>query len=295
VGHTGALYNVRVRGKPDDYRRLGDIDEHGTALIDCLQRYLAGANLENADRTRAMVCTGVREVGTELEVMLRHGEAGVVSDIEDPAGGVLLHRQYEHRQQRPCAALFRLPPAQDVGWLALHFNAGASTRGLLGQHLDQSLKDETHLRLEITPCIDESVFRQAIDDGAIESISLERWEHPTDAARAEIDEWVRRGEVGKVEVTITAPGRANRLRTALLQRFAEGQAGARERILSFDGVIYERAKVVVDLPGGGQRTFNIDRPEAGHPMLQELDVPSAGIPAYSDLFDELRAMIPAAT
>ncbi|MGC2206900.1 MAG: hypothetical protein WA724_03485 [Candidatus Dormiibacterota bacterium] len=293
MSHTGALYTVRVRGrKKDDYRRLGGINRKGTALIDELNTYLQGAVFQSASGPRSVNCSKATIAGAELQVELLHRGAGVVSDLDDAPDHIVFHRQLTHSERLRCAALFALPRAQETGWLAIHSNNRTSTIGLLRDGLRSKLWQAHNLHLEIDSAIEESVFRAAVENGLVETVILERLERPSDRARATLDEWVPSGHKKKIRVGISSPGGGG-LRTNPLERLFRGEPTARDAILTFEGVPYESAKVVVQLRGGGQRTFNIDRPDAGLPISEDLNVSDGtGGPEFDDLFAALRQMIP---
>jgi hypothetical protein len=73
-------------------------------------------------------------------------------------------------------------------------------------------------------------------------------------------------------------------------RFLGGESDVFGEIVEFQGLQFDEASVVVQLPHG-QRTFNIESPEAGHAVTQELDgfdEDDQGEPLEDSIFAGLR-------
>jgi hypothetical protein len=278
VAHRAAVYTVRVkraRKRSDKYRSFGDIDEAGTYLGDRLLDYISDAGFEgaSADGSKVVRCAEAELDGDDLRAVMLHGQSGVAADIYDSARVFRLHQEADDTHEVRCGVLFQLPRAGELGWLAAHVNNGRSAFGLLKTALEQSFRQgfsDEKLLLEITPFVQGSVLREAIDQDRLDKVRLVKWEQPDDRAVAATSRWVEAGDVGRVEVTYSAPERAKRLASGLVQRYLGGDGSAFSDIVEFQGVTFDEAKVVVELENGTHRTFNIEKPEAGHTLTTDL-------------------------
>jgi hypothetical protein len=121
------------------------------------------------------------------------------------------------------------------------------------------------------------------------SVSLLKHDQSSDIA--DRGKWVRDDAGVKLALEIK-PERGNRLIPDLIRKHLAGE-GTYGQIIEFGGLDFDSAKCKVELPDGTQRTFNIDAPENGHAMSQDID------PATRDdddldtdsLFSELRGVI----
>ncbi len=154
MAHTSALYTVRVKERYKDYQPLGDIDGSGTKLQDVLAGYLNGFEEAAADGDRVVRALSQNTQGDDLEAVLLHGQSGVVADIVDSQGTNRIRQVATDTQLLRCSALFRLPPTQDMGWLALQVNNGRGIKGLLEVGLHVKFRDDFEdLMLQIRPFV----------------------------------------------------------------------------------------------------------------------------------------------
>jgi hypothetical protein len=311
--HRAAIYTVRVRPKrkkeENDYRLLGDIDEQGTSLAATIREIGDGLRVQTEEGTTRVGCTRCIRDGQDVFMMLTHGQSGVVADIFDAEYHLALHQELDMTQEVKCGVLFHLPAAQKLGWLAAHVNAGRSAKGLLEKGLVEGFRDQhPDLLLEINPSVSAQALRQAAEANRIEKVILVKLVQPTDRARALTDKWVRGGNVGKLELDITSfglgvepdrPGRRGRLRerlqTGLLLRYFRGEREAAfNEMVEAVGLRFDQVKFEVVLPSGAHRTYNIEHPESGHAITEDLRglVFRDDVPTETSLRASLRAAIP---
>lgn len=278
------LYTVTVKRKwHQEYRRLGDVDEHGTRLIDLLDGYITNLSLESEDGTKTATAVAVQwaqgegDEEEELYASLRHGERDVAAEIIDEQGVEQYKQRRTDEARLHCGALFVLPVDQDRGWLALHTNNGRGVKGLLGPELVRRFaQDFDDLMLELKPYVDLAALRQAVEDGHVEDVRLTKIVKPGDQADAATNRWVPQGEIGKIEVKVQPRGRGKFLRSVPVQRLINGtsqeKATAAQEIVQFEGVAFDEARVTVALPNGNARTFYVQRDgPAGHPWAIDID------------------------
>lgn len=299
MSHRAAIYTVRVRRKYDrsdakEPRRLGDIDEQGTYLLDVLERYCTGLESLSADETKVVRCTDTAVDGHDLLVTAQHGQNGLAADIVDASGDLRLRQTPEDTQLLRCGCLFRLPPADDVGWLAVHVAHGRGAKGLLEKGLLDRFRQETEfpdLKLEIVPFVLESTLKAAVDAGQIDKVKLVKFEQPSDRAAEATSRWVPAGVVGRLELDITARG--TRVVGDLVRRFLGGDRSVFHDIVEFQGITFDQAKVEVIVDGDTKRTFNIEKPDAGHAFTEDLEglVMENDEPTMDSVFAGLRAAI----
>lgn len=276
MSHRAAVYTVRVRRKRDtsgDLRLLGDIDEGGTSLRDVLGSYFTNFTATSADGTKIVRSVQCDIDGNEVRLITQHGQNGVAAEIVGP-GGQLRHRQTpDETQLLRCGCLFQLPPAKNLGWLAVHVNNGRSVKGLLQKGLAERLRvDYPDLMLEITPYVEASVLKTAVDNNRIDKVKLVKHEKPNDRAIAATDDWVLAGVAGRLELDISARGGGTWIIADRFRRYFAGDAAAFDEIVEFQGLTFDEAKVEVVLDDGTKRTFNIEKPDSGHAFTEEMEV-----------------------
>ena len=300
MGHRAAFYEVRVRrSREKTYLPLGDIDGQGSALLPCFERYLSNAfAAETTDGEKVLRADAPKVEGNDLCVVLQLGRSGVTSDLISPRGELLVHRTAQDTELLRCGCLFRLPPADNMGWLAAHVNNGQGVKGLLEKELTARFRTEFHgLILEITPFVMASVLREAIEHDRIDRVKLVKRERAGERANAATNKWVASGTAAKIELQITPAGQVKRVLTPLLRRFiVEEDDNAFGDIVEFQGLSFDEAKVEVVEPGGEKRTFNIEKPETGHPVTQsmpDLRMLQDGEPEETSLFEQLRQALSA--
>lgn len=295
MSHRAGVYRVQVKElrKPnEDSRLLGDIDNEGTQLAAVLDGFMPDFESFSFDETRVVRALTSKIVGEELRVILQHGQNGVAATIVDGEGEFRLHQNIEDTHLVRCGALFQLPPAQRLGWLAVHVNNNRGVKGLLAYGIINRFRDVyDDLRLHIDPFVEESVLRQAVEENKVERVKLIRYERPQDRANAATDKWIPANAIGRLELDITAPGKGNRLIRDRLLNFLLGDEQVFDDIVVFEGMHFDTASVEVEVEGGRTKTFNIESPESGHAMTQELenlDLDEEGEPTEESLFAALK-------
>jgi hypothetical protein len=276
MSHRAALYTVEVRPKRDkEPRLLGDFDGAGTSLLEVLRGYLgvafASANPAKTKEVRIANCR-VDENEERLAVAATHGRSGLKAQIVDQAGQLQFEQATTDSQLLQCACLFWLPPTQRRGWLAIHVNNGRGIKTLLENGIQEKFRaDHPGFVLQMHPYVERSVLDKAIEEDRIGKVKLVKLERPSDQAMAITNKWIPGGVVGKFELSISAKTRGEHVLPDLIRRFLSSNHVAREEIIEFEGVEFDEASVEVETDEGGQRTFNIERPEAGHAFTEDLE------------------------
>jgi hypothetical protein len=275
MSHKAALYTVQVRPKRDkEPRLLGDFDQAGTSLIEVMHNYLAqgfSAATEDGTREVSIARSDLVEGGEELRVAATHGLSGLKATIVDENGQLRLEQVPGDSQLVPCGCLFRLPPQQRRGWLAIHINNGRGIKSLLDAGIQERFQqDYPDYLLHLYPYVEKSVLDQALEEDRIKRIKLVKLERPSDDAMATTNQWIPAGSIGKYELNISVRSRGAHILADPIRRFLGNGAAQRDEIIEFEGVEFDEASVEV-ATGDGQRTFNIERLAAGHAFTEELD------------------------
>ena len=295
MGHRAALYQVQVRKKhsrvDSEARLLGDFDEAGTSLIDGLAVILEDLEAETQDGEKLIRVMDVDVQGDQLRVLVQHGQSGVVADIDGRVPGRHFHQVADDTQRVKCAVFFRLPPARRLGALAVHINNGRGVTGLLKREIREQFRQRfDDATLDIEPVISGDVLDEALQREAIEQIILRKYDRPQDRAGGDVTKWVRANEIGKLELKISPYAKTQQLMGGLIRRFRRDPRVFPE-IVEFAGIRFDEARVQVVLPDGSLRTFNIEKPDTGHPITEELarlEFDDDGAPTDESLFAGLR-------
>lgn len=297
MGHKSTVYNVRVRRKrdPDTYLPLGNIDGGGTWLLEVLKRYMQDLDVADADEERRVQSTSVKRSGVELYVSLLHGQTNLVSDIFGKAGTLNYRQVSDDTQKVRCACLLRLPPAEDMGFLATHNNNGRAIKGLLEKGIQAQFREQfPDLVLSIKPFIEGSVFQEALSAGRLLKLKLIRIDRAEDPAEQGLGKWVERGTAAKQEMTLTPRAKGAYLRTRLPLEAIRGSEQAFGQLLEFEDQTYDQARVEVVLQNGRTRMFTIGDPDAGYAIsedLQNLRFTPEGEPTDRSLQRSLEAVL----
>lgn len=294
--HSAALYSVRVRprGQRRPYKPLGDIDDVGTSLLEELERCLHPFEQYSPDGQRLLRSRHADVSGHELLVMMEIGETRVAAEIFDRANSPRLRQTSTDTHYLRCGVLFQLPPAEDTGWLALHVNHRRGIKTLLEAGLERLLG--TRVTLELNPFVGRAALQEAVQKGHISTVRLFMHKEPDDPAVAATRSFIPAGEWGTIEVKIKG-GAGTRVRLPLLDKYLRGaqkQTSAEPEIIEFAGMVFDEAKLEVDLGDGRRRTFNVERPEAGHAMtieMEGLEFDGDGEPTEASVFAALRSAL----
>jgi hypothetical protein len=298
MSHKAAMYTVRVRARRDTsgtFRPLGDIDNNGVSLLGVLNDYMLDFESTSTDGSKVVRCQSRKVEGDELLIIALNGQKGVASDLMSPAGELRIHRTADDTELLRCGAVFRLPPAEETGWLAAHINNQHGIKGLLDKELSaQFRKDFPGLMLEITPCVLASALRAAIEQDRVDKVKLVKLEQPNDRANAATDKWVRHGVAARIELQVKPAGMARVMPQLLRQYVLDEDHSVFGQIVEFEGLTFDEAKVEIVTEDGAKRTFNIEKPDTGHPITEELTglvLRADGEPDETSLFAELRAVL----
>ena len=301
MAHRAAVYMVRVkrsRKQKDKHRLLGNIDDAGTYLGDRLVAYLSDPDFTapSEDGSKLVRCASAARDGEDVEAIMLQGQNGVVADLFDEKNQPKAHQVATDTHQIRCGVLFRLPPAQEIGWLAVHSNYGRSAKGLMTVALNKAFREDfPDLAIEIAPYVDEAALMKAVEQDRLNKVKLVRYEEPDDRAAAATDKWVEADAIGRLELTISAPEHAKRLMSGLVSKFFRDRSSENfNSIVVFENIRFDEAKVEVQLPNGDQRTFNIEKPESGHAFSEDLSGLSyddEGEPTEASLFSALATIL----
>ena len=175
------------------------------------------------------------------------------------------------RRRSVAAGPFRLPTADDMGFLATHINNGRAVKGLLDKGIQAKFGARfPHLLLAIKPFIEGSIFQEALTAGRLLKLKLVRVDRAEDRAEACLGKWIEGGIEAKEEFTLKPRAKGRYLRTQLPLSALRGNGQAFAQILEFDGQAYDEARVEVQLANGRTRQFTIGDPDAGNPISEDL-------------------------
>ena len=273
MGHRATVYTVRVRRKreTDGFLPLGNIDGTGTDLAGLLADYLGDLESSDAEETRSVQSSRVVRQGPEVYVSMLHGQTGMVADIIGKEGELRLHQTVDDTQKVRCGCLFRLPSADDMGFLATHINNGRPVKGLLDKGIQARFREQfPDLLLAVKPFIEGSVFQEALAAGRLLKLKLIRVDRSDDRAEAGLGKWIEGGVEAAEELTLRPKAKGRYLRTQLPLSFLRGDGQAFAQILQFEGQTYDEARVEVQLANGRKRLFTIGDPDAGNPISEDL-------------------------
>lgn len=298
MSHRVALYTVRVypRYQRNADRPLGNIDRSGTRLAETLHGYFKAGVFQHAndDGTRMVICESSDLVHDQVRAMFAAGQSGMVAQIIDANQQLRLRQEVDDTQLVRCASLFRLTRNEALGWWAVHVNHGRSAKGLVQTKVQEMFKDSYGgLTLKVEPWVRGEVYAQLVQEGRVDSLTLARWERPSDRADNATGKWVKdKDQVAKVELRVK--GR-DRLKTGLLKRFFNGEHAVFKEIVTFEGMTFDEARIEVEMENGDHRTVNIESPEAGHPYTVELDEDEltfdGGEPTAESLFVSMESVL----
>lgn len=288
MSHRAAIYSVRVhkRGKPKEPAPLGDIDEQGKylgAVLDATFR--DGFAADGGEK--AVRCSNSKLEGEDLQLSFHHGERGVVADIMNINDELRLRQESTDTQLVRCGSLFRLPRNKTWGWWAVHINNNRSVKSLVHDEMVARFKATfPDLMLVVTPSVRSGVLTQALDDGRLQAVRLIKYDETSDFKDA--NQWLRQDTHAKIELRVSTLERSKRLAAQLAQRAVGGDQAAYGKIVEFEGLTFDEAKLEVELESGATRTFTVSGPLGGHPFTADIQ-PSEqnGEPTEASVFEEL--------
>ena len=294
MGHRAAIYTVRVRkrGKPNSFLPLGDIDEQGTYLGDVLREIFGSFISTDPKSNKEVSCSSRKLDGEDLKLVLHHGEGGVAADIMNSVGQLRLHQVPDDKQLLRCGSLFRLPKNETIGLWAVHINNNRGVTGLVQREMTKRFRDRvSDLMLIVRPSVPSEVIAGALADGQLDTVKLVKFDKPSDLKDA--GKWVAAGTEARIELRIRAAEKAKRLLPDLVRKAMSGNSQAFGQIVQFEGMKFDSAKFEIAVDGGTRRrTFNIQRPEAGHPFTADIEpVIEDGEPTDASIFEELAEVI----
>lgn len=298
MSHRTTIYTVKVhkRFKPKDLRLLGDFTNTGSgSLADAINGCLKTPfSVMSDDGSKTVIGETTAVSGDEVHSRFITGQSGVVADIVDTQGQLRLHQESDDTQLLRCASVFRLPAAEKLGWWAVHVNNNRSPKGLIQKELVARFKVlYPDLQLAIAPCVLGAALTEAVNRGQVEKVHLIKWEQPHNRATAATDKWVPADEKARLELMIASADRGGKVISERVKKFLGGQTAEFGQIVEFNGITFEQAKVEVVLGNGSHRTFNIEKPEAGHPISMDLSglVLKDGEPTQASLVTALQGSL----
>ncbi|HVX20660.1 MAG TPA: hypothetical protein VHB02_04870 [Acidimicrobiales bacterium] len=255
-----------------------------------LNDYLSNMTEETEDESKNASCISVEAKGNELRAVAQVGQTGLRADIVNKAGSVEFEQTITHTQRVKCHLLFVAKPDETQGYLATHINNGRNAKGLIEKGIRKEFREQfPDLILEISPFVESAAIQAAVQQGRIDKVKLIKLEKPSDRAVAAMDKWVPAGLYGKMELDISARGKTSRLYNTAIGRYLSGDHSVFDEIVEFQTMRFDEAKVQVEMGDGTQRTFNIERPEAGHPFTTDIQIQTVGgEPTPESVFHHLR-------
>lgn len=292
MSHRALIYSVRVRPKwkPNDHVEFGDLEGDGVYLGDVLHDIFRHDFLASRDN-KVIIGESAKLVGVDLQTSFRSGDGGYGADIEDENHNLILHQLPTHTQLLPCGALFRLPKNQIYGWWAVHENNGRSIKGLIEGELQRRFRTRCpDLMLEINPWVPSNVLVEALAQDRLQTVRLFKYGAASDFKDA--DQWMREEASPQIELRITAREHAEKLVPGFAKAAAEGDSAAFGKVIEFENLKFDMAKVEVELDNGSSRTFELLGPPGGHPFAADIaPTETQGIPDDASLFAELGKVI----
>lgn len=299
MGHAAAIYTVKVgvKRKREEYELLGAIGDEDAKLIYALQGYLDELRIVNDDGTKAVRCS-TPEVDVdagEICGRLTVGQKGQRTDYYEGDDRVFTQLP-PHVAEVRAGYLFRLPPNSNIGFLALHVPDNRGSISLLRPELQKRFREDfPKHRLEILPATESTALKKAVEEDKIDKIQLVSRLKNSDEFAAGTEKWVRSGADAEIVLEIRSRQKV-RLIPDLLRRYLEGETQVFNEIVEFEGLTFDTAKVQADVDGG-KKTFNIERPEAGHTITVDIEPFGLGLDkdgwlTDSSLYKALRKAMP---
>lgn len=295
MSERAALYAVSVRKRRGQAVPLADIDGAGTALGTALAGLLAGFSVTSRDGARVVRTLAARSDGADLFAIVQHGRRGIAADIVDTSGGVRLRQVPDDLQLVRSGCLFRLPATGSVGRLAVQVSNGRGVKDLFEVGLTTRFRSRfPDLTLALDRVAEPDALREAVADDRVERVQLVRVERAGERTIAEADKWVPEGQAVRVELAVGVHGPGARLGRTLLGRYLDGDERALEEIVTFGGLVFDKARVSVRLPDDTHRLIDLEHPDAGRPAMRELTgivLDENGEPTEAGLLAALRAVV----
>jgi hypothetical protein len=270
------LYTVSVRSR----RALVPLGDLGDVLAGILDGFAETSG------ARVVEVLEVQRHGDDVFTVVQHGASGVAAEIVSPSGAVRLRQVPGDVQLVRTGCLFRLPPGETAGRLAVHVANGRGVKELFSQRLDARFRA---LRPGQTLAIERlgqpEALNAAVAAGRVERLRLVG--RPVAGSS-----WVATGAAARLALVLSVRGGS--LRPELLERHLRGDPAALPEILRFGGLEFEHAAVGVRLDDGSRRLFDLARPDSGPPAARSLDevvLDDAGEPTSASLLAALQAVI----
>jgi hypothetical protein len=151
-------------------------------------------------------------------------------------------------------------------------NDGRGTKSLLDSGIQEKFQEGfPDYTLLMRPYVERSVLDAALAADRLDKVTLVKYERPSDDAMAVTRQWIPSDAIGKFELTISSKTRGLHVLPSPIRRFLDGTDEVRDEIIQFEGVEFDEARVKVSTADGGEKTFNIERPDAGHAFSEELN------------------------
>ncbi len=297
MSRRAALYGVSIhpKGKSDEPRPLGDIDGSGTSAVASLAQILGAFSEASKDGRRLVQSLQAQADGDELFAVVQYGQKGIAADIVSPGGEVRLRQSPDDEELVQVGCLFNLPAEATAGSLAVELDDGRGVKGLVEQALVKAFRSRfAGLVLVIEPASDPDELRAAVKAGQVDRIELTRTEPPGTRTIPDETKWLAAGTAGRIRLEIAGAAPGARVRSDLLVRHLDGDAGAFELIADFAGIIFDSVRVGVRLADSTRRTFDLaklatgrapDRPLAG------IELDADGRPTDASLRAALRSLL----
>jgi len=271
--HRAALYAVTVHPKrnPDAPCILGDYDANGTWLGKTLKQLMPTLSTEDDKRN----------IGLKFESRLKQlpknhagftflrGQTGVRS-ILSRQNEVHYRRTPETEELLRVAAVFWLPRRRSRGYLAIHIPHGRGIKSLFDAFLRERFSKRNYV-LSLSPIVPQDALRNAVQADSLERITLVKRDLSDSDRFADAAQWGPE-QVGRLELSIISRRGLKLWRDPLTRFLSERRSEGLDKIIEFDGMRFDEAKVTAKMPGGNERTFYLDGRESGHAITIDLEL-----------------------
>lgn len=256
-----------------------------------IQSALPGLNASNPDGTISIRLECLLPVYSEYHVgfSLLRGGSGIRSDIGRNGVTVFLRQQQDTESVR-ASALFDLPPLDHAGTAALHVPHSMGYKSVLESTLRTTFTSHG-FTFRLTPVVPIGVYEEAVRQGHVKKMTL--------LLHGQRHEGLSRryggaggANLGRVTVGLES-SRGGFLNLERLQQYFRNRSRENlQRLLEFQDLVFDEAKVQVELPNGIVRSFNVESVEGGHPISIDLNLTEDDTgfdigPSIDDLADEL--------
>lgn len=271
--HRAALYAVSVhpKGHPEAPLVLGDYDGSGTWLGKALKKVMPGLSTEDDNRNITLHFESkLKDLPkNHAGFTLVRGQTGVRSVLSREDESPYL-RTPDTEELLRVAAVFWLPRRRNRGYLAIHVPHGHGIKSILDTHLREQF-GLRQLSISLNPIVPQDALRNAVQADSLERITLVKRNLSDSDRFADAAQWGPE-QVGRLELSIISKHGLKLWRDPLTRFLSERRDDELSKIIEFDGMRFDEAKITARMPGGNDRTFYLDGRKSGHAITIDLDL-----------------------